>query len=240
MAAPDIISTRPISRRIDNPIDRRRFLAATSAGAATMLASAYPRNVGAQTMTIDFRAAAIGGLPEGFIFARTGNGAAGGWSVLEDTSAPSKRVLAQTIADPTDYRFPMAIHEKISAANVEATVRFKAVAGRVDRAGGLVVRLADADNYYVVRANALEDNVNFYRVVNGGRREIKGVAMAVPSGVWHELSLKAVGDSFTIAFNGRALFTATDRTFAAAGKVALWTKADSVTHFDGLMVKMLA
>lgn len=119
-------------------------------------------------------------------------------------------------------------------------MRFKAVAGRGDRAGGLFVRLADPDNYCVVRANALENNVNFYRLVNGNRRDIKGASAAVPSAVWHELGLKAVGDTFTISFNGRVLFTAKDRTFTAAGKVGLWTKADSITRFDALTVTVLA
>ena len=72
--------------------------------------------------------------------------------------------------DQTDYRFPLAIYDKLVAVNVDVTVRFKAVAGRVDRAGGIAIRLADPNNYYVVRANALEDNVNFYRVVKGSRR----------------------------------------------------------------------
>ena len=101
------------------------------------------------------------------------------------------------------------------------------------------MRLADADNYYVVRANALEDNVNFYRVVQGSRREIHGVGAKVTSDQWHTLSIKAEGDRFTIGFDGATLFTASDRTFAGTGKVALWTKADSVTRFDALTIRIL-
>ena len=174
-----------------------------------------------------------------FTFARTGNGAPAEWAVQEDASTPNRRVLAQTSTDPTDYRFPLAIYQRIDAANVEATVRFKAVAGRVDRAGGLMVRYADPDNYYVVRANALEDNVNLYRVVKGSRREITGASVSVPSGVWHTLGLKADGDRFTISFNGTVLFSAADRTFTTPGKIGLWTKADSVTRFDALTVRAL-
>ena len=106
-----------------------------------------------------------GQLPEGFRMARTGQGAPAAWSVVDDASVPAGRVLAQTSTDQTDYRFPLAIYDGVSAKDVEVTVRFKAVAGRVDRAGGIAVRLTDADNYYVLRANALEDNVNFYHVV---------------------------------------------------------------------------
>ena len=175
----------------------------------------------------------------GFSFARTGNGAVSDWQVQSDESTPNQRVLVQTSTDSTDYRFPLAIYPAIDAANVEATVRFKAVAGRVDRAGGLMVRYADPDNYYVVRANALENNVNLYRVLKGSRREIKGISVPVLSDTWHTLGLKAIGERLTVSFNGKELFTATDRTFANAGKIGLWTKADSVTRFDVLTVRVL-
>ena len=183
--------------------------------------------------------AELGKLPEGFQVARTGKGAPAAWSVVEDPSVPGGRVLAQTSSDQTDYRFPLAIYDRANAKDVEVSVRFKPVAGRIDRAGGIAVRLADADNYYVVRANALEDNVNFYRVVQGSRREIHGVGAKIASDQWHTLSIKAEGDKFTIGFDGVTLFTASDRTFAGTGKVALWTKADSVTRFDALTIRPL-
>ena len=159
---------------------------------------------------------------------------------MDDASVPAGRVLAQTSADQTDYRFPLAIYDAVTAKDVEVTVRFKAVAGRVDRAGGIAVRLTDADNYYVLRANALEDNVNFYHVVHGSRRADPRCRCKVASDQWHTLSLKAVGDQFTIGFNDKTLFTVADRTFANAGKVALWTKADSVTRFDALTIRTLS
>jgi len=111
------------------------------------------------------------------------------------------------------------------------------VAGKIDQAGGIAVRLADPDNYYVVRVNALEDNVNFYHVVKGVRKEIHGAAIKVSSGEWHTLGLKAEGDRFTISFDGKQLFSTSDKTFRAAGKVALWTKADSVTRFTDLTIR---
>jgi hypothetical protein len=165
--------------------------------------------------------AQVGGLPDGFQMARTGKGAPSAWAVVEDTSVVGGRVLAQISSDQTDYRFPLAIYDRANAKDVEVSVRFKPVAGRIDRAGGIAVRLADADNYYVVRANALEDNVNFYRVVQGSRRQIHGVTAKVASDQWHTLSIKAEGDKFTIGFDGATLFTARDRTFGEAGKVAL-------------------
>ncbi len=190
-------------------------------------------------MTISFAPGAPGGLPDGFATARTGSGAPAVWATIADPAASSGHLLVQTSADTTDYRFPLAIYDRRSAVDVDVTVRFKAVGGRIDRAAGIAVRLADPDNYYVVRANALEDNVNFYRVLKGSRREIKGATARVTPDAWHTLGLKAQGDQFTIAFDGNTLFTTTDRTFTASGKVALWTKADSITQFDALVVKVL-
>lgn len=91
----------------------------------------------------------------------------------------------------------------------------------------------------MVRANALEDNVNLYRVVKGDRREIKGASAKVASGQWHTLGLKAEGEIFTVTYDGQVLFTATDRAMSGAGRVALWTKADSVTRFDALTIRIL-
>lgn len=102
-----------------------------------------------------------------------------------------------------------------------------------------MVRLALPDNYYVVRANALEDNVRLYRVVEGRRQQIGGVNTKVSGNQWHTLGLRAERDKFTISFDGAPLFTAEDKTFANSGKVALWTKADSVTYFDTITITPL-
>ena len=215
-------------------MERRGLLLAIASVATANQAAAQQQNI------IAFENAQPGQLPAGFRTARTGKGAPSAWSVVADPTVPSGKVLAQTSIDQTDYRFPLAIYDDITARDVEVSVRFKAVGGRIDRAGGLAVRLADPDNYYVLRANALEDNVNFYHVVNGSRRQIMGTNVKVPSDQWHTLSLRAAGDQFTIGFNERPLFSATDGTFTNAGKVGLWTKADSVTWFDTLTIRTLA
>ena len=98
------------------------------------------------------------------------------------------------------------------------------------------MRLTDADNYYVVRANATEDNVRFYRVVKGRREQLEGANVKVAPNEWHTLGLKAEGGRFTVTYDGKQLYTATDSTFAAAGKIGLWTKADSVTRFDRIEI----
>jgi len=193
------------------------------------------------TGSIDLSRFAVGPLPPDFLTSwRTGKGAIGDWRVVEDASASQGKAIAQLSADPTDYRFPLAIYEPLQTQDLEASVRFKAVSGNGDRAGGLAVRLADADNYYVVRANALEGNVNLYHVVKGRRQQTAGASARVSSGVWHTLTLRAEGDRLSVSFDGKQLLTHSDRTFAGPGKVALWTKADSVTHFDRLEIGRLA
>jgi hypothetical protein len=181
----------------------------------------------------------VGAAPADFKFARTGQGSESHWTVTQDATAFSGRAIEQTSADRTDYRFPLAIFDSVVARNVDVSVSFKPVAGRVDQAGGIAVRVLDVNNYYVVRANALEDNVRFYRVVEGRREQVAGANTKVASNEWHTLGLKADGDVFTIEFDGKTLFTTTDKTFAGAGKIALWTKSDSVTRFDQISIDVL-
>src|ERR1700686_90288 len=121
---------------LSQPVARRAMLLASGAAALTSPAAWA---AGGSTM-IDFSGVPVGRLPSGFTTTKTGQGAASVWAVLKDTSVEGGRVLAQTSTDQTDYRFPLAIYEKLSAANVDVNVRFKAVAGRVDRAGGIAVR----------------------------------------------------------------------------------------------------
>ena len=208
--------------------------------AASLLAWATPRalaETGAIMIAIGHMK--FGSAPTGFSFARTGKGAAAEWTVTEDQTASQGRAIEQTSTDRTDYRFPLAIHESLSAANLDVEIRFKAVAGKIDQAEGIAVRLQDADNYYVVRANALEDNVRFYRVVQGRREQLDGANLRVTPNQWHTRGLRAEGERFTVSYDGKILFSVIDKTFAEAGGVALWTKADSVTRFDEMTITML-
>jgi hypothetical protein len=198
-----------------------------------------PMSAQSETTSIDISRMQPGTAPPGFEFTLTGGGPVSAWKIVSDPTATAQKAIAQTSRDRTDYRFPLAVYQPLSAKNVEVTVRFKPVAGQVDQAGGIAVRLADRDNYYVVRANALEDNVRFYRVVNGRRQQIQGADVKVAPSQWHTLGLRAEGNRFTVSFDGKPLFTAEDKTFANAGKVALWTKADSVTHFDTISITPL-
>ena len=110
--------------------------------------------------TVSFDKDAPGAAPSGWTIAMTHNGGAPRWEVVKDDSAPGKpNVFAQLSTDATGGRFPLAVYEKATVKDGTLSVKFKAVSGRVDQAAGLIWRYKDPDNYYIVRANALEDNV---------------------------------------------------------------------------------
>jgi hypothetical protein len=200
---------------------------------AFLLAACEPTATPGRAETVTFGASkGLGDLE----FAVTGSGAPGEWSIVRDDAT---QALAQTGADSTDDRFPLAIYRPFSARNVYVSIRFMAVSGKVDRAGGVIVRLTSAGDYYLARANALENNVRFYRVVGGKRQMIAGVDAPVASGAWHTLGIAARDDRFIILFNGRELFGATDAKVPGPGRVGMWTKADSVTWFESIKIKSL-
>jgi hypothetical protein len=200
----------------------------------------------AQTV-LDFHTAEVGKLPSDFSTALTGGGELAVWVVQEEPTAPSgNKVLAQTSADRTSYRFPLCVYEKVTARDVRVSVKFKPVSGKVDQAAGIVWRYRDKDNYYIVRANALENNVVLYKVEHGKRTDLKPISAGllaygrkanVPQGQWSELRLMATGKRFEVALNGEHLFAVEDETFPQPGKIGLWTKADSVTYFDNLTIE---
>lgn len=188
----------------------------------------------------DFEADKVGESPVGFSFARTGSGRIGRWIVQEEKSAPSgTHVLAQVDADATDYRFPIAAADEPVLRDLKLSVGCKMIAGQVDQAAGLVFRYRDENNYYVTRANALEGNVRLYKVVNGSRQQFAGWNGPVTASIWHEYRVEARGDHVEVFWDGQKVIDAKDGTFSAAGKVGVWTKADSVTYFDNLSIEPL-
>jgi hypothetical protein len=195
--------------------------------------------------TVDFNKDKAGEPPKGFSTALTGQGRAGVWVVTKDDASPNRgNVLAQTDADATGYRFPLCVHESVTAKDADISVSFKPISGKKDQAAGIVWRYRDKDNYYIVRANSLENNVVLYKVQNGKREDLPlksegrtyGKKAKVPSGQWSVLRVTAKGNLFAVYLNGEKLYEVEDGTFAEAGKVGLWTKADSVTYFDDLKV----
>jgi hypothetical protein len=196
--------------------------------------------------TVDFNKDNTGESPKGFTTALTGQGKAGVWVVMKDDASPGQgNVLAQTDTDATSYRFPVCVYDGATAKDADISVKFKPVSGKKDQAAGIVWRYRDRDNYYIVRANALENNVVLYKVEGGKRVDLPlkgegrtyGKKAPVPSGKWSALRVTAKGNLFTVYLNGEKLYEVEDGTFTEAGKVGLWTKADSVTYFDDLLIK---
>jgi hypothetical protein len=221
------------------PIARRTSVVISIAIVIGGLAVSAPSDAQSTKVKVDIGSMPSGEEPTDFTFWHTGGGGPTEWRTVSDPTAVRQAAIAQTSTDTTGYRFPLAVYRPVSAKNVDVSVRFKPVAGKIDQAGGIAVRLTSYDDYYVVRANALEDNVRFYRVVKGRREQIDGVDTKVSGNQWHTLGLRAEGDAFTVSFDGKTVFTAHDKTFAEAGKVALWTKSDSVTHFDTITIMPL-
>jgi hypothetical protein len=199
-------------------------------GFVIVFAPAAPRS---RADTVTF--AASKGLDD-FEFAATGSGQPGEWSIVHNDAI---QALTQTGTDPVDDRFPLAIYRAFSGRNVYVSIRFMPVSGNIDQAGGVIVRSTLAGDYYLARANALENNVRFYRVVGGKREMIAGVDARVSGREWHTLGIAARDDRFIILFDGRELFGATDGTLRGPGRIGLWTKADSVTRFESITIKSL-
>src|SRR5205814_3833445 len=156
--------------------------------------------------------------------------------IVRNNEAGEGNMLAQTDAVTTDYRFPAAVYNDVTAKDVEVSVQFKAISGKGDQGAGLVWRYRDSNNYYVTRCNALEDNCTIYHVVNGRRQAFLNRSVKVASNVWHNLTVKARGDHFVVTYDGKPVLDAKDSTFKDTGKVGVWTKADSVIAFDDFSI----
>jgi hypothetical protein len=185
-----------------------------------------------QTVTFDQSSA----LPEGWTSSVTGHGEAK-WEVIADGSAISPPNVLRQSGEAT---FCWAVDTKQKLTDGFAEVKIKPISGKEDQAGGLVWRFKDANNYYVVRANALEGNVVLYKTVDGKRSSLQvkgrmfgyGVDTKVPKGKWSTLRVEFAGNLFTVFLDSKKLFEVEDDTFKNEGAVGLWTKADSVTLFD--------
>jgi hypothetical protein len=177
---------------------------------------------------VNFDNATVGQSPPRWTGTHTGDGKPK-WMVEKDDTAPSKpNVLKQS--GEADY--PVAVMNDTNIKDGFVEVKFKPISGKEDQAAGVVWRYQDAKNYYIARANALEGNVRIYHFVNGKRTQFNGVKIEVPAGQWQTLRVDFSGNASKVIFNGKQLFDATNTTIKPAGKVGVWTKADSVTLFD--------
>ena len=181
-----------------------------------------------QGETVNFDKAEVGKSPAGWTATQTGSGHAV-WAVVADETAPSKPNVLKQSGQAT---FSICLKDDTSLKNGFVEVKFKPISGREDQAGGLIWRAKDVNNYYIARANALEDNVTIYHTINGRRIEKKRTRMKVASNQWHTLHVDFQANHFTVSFDGTKAIEWDDETFTDAGKVGVWTKADSVTLFD--------
>ena len=214
-----IVHQMTVGKRVRK--DMRRMMSAV--GAVLM---AVP--VVAQTSKVDFENDQIGKPPAGWTATQTGGGRAT-WTVEKDDTAPSKTNVLKQSGVAT---YPVCLKDDTHLRDGVVEVKFKPISGKEDQAGGVVWRAKDSNNYYVARANALEDNVTIYHTINGKRTEKKRTNMKVASNAWHTLQVDFQGSHFIVTFDGKKAIEWDDETFRDAGKVGVWTKADSVTEFD--------
>jgi hypothetical protein len=178
--------------------------------------------------TFNFDADVVGKVPAGWIAGVTGQGAHR-WSVETDASAPSQpNVLKQSGRGD----FPWCVRPDSAIADGDVEVRFKPLSGTEDQAAGIVWRWKDGGNYYVARANALENNVSLYYTQAGRRITIKYVDAPVAGDKWHALRVDFSGTHIRVALDVNIYIDIDDDHIAGAGAVGVWTKADSVTLFD--------
>ncbi len=179
---------------------------------------------------INFDSAPPGTLPPGLTVA------SGGWQVrADDTAKSGPNVLVQT-AQNEGSDFNIIVVDKVQLKDLEISVRFRSLSGREDQGGGPVWRYRDIGNYYIARYNPLEDNFRVYKVVEGRRKMLESVKIE-PTPGWHEIRITMTGNSIACYYDGQLYLEAMDDSFAAAGQVGLWTKADAVTAFDDLRVR---
>ncbi|MFL6715447.1 MAG: hypothetical protein ACJ8G3_03700 [Burkholderiaceae bacterium] len=178
--------------------------------------------------TITFDNDAVGQQPTGWICGKTGKGNPH-WTIEADDSAPSRPNILKQAGTAA---FPWCVREDSRLENGLVEVKFKPVSGKEDEAGGVVWRWKDGDNYYVARANALENNVSLYYTLKGERITIKYVKAPVAPNTWHTLRVAYQGDAIRVTLDGETYIDIKDTHLSGAGKVGVWTKADSVILFD--------
>jgi hypothetical protein len=199
-----------------------------------ILAACGPATSHSPADTITFDAAK---RLDDFEFATAGDGRPGEWMIIDNDAG---RALAPIDTQATENRLSFAIYRPFSGRDVYASTRFMTLSGKIDQTAGIFVRFRSVDDYYAVGANAIENNVNLYRVVAGRREMIGCMEINVSGQAWHTLGIAARDDRLTAFFDGRELFVATDRRFPGPpGKVGLWTQANSMTLFETLTIGSL-
>jgi hypothetical protein len=187
--------------------------------------AALAGTAGAQTLHFDDDA--VGAPPPGWTCGLTGRGNPK-WTVEAHPSHPNGKVLLQSGSGT----FPWCVRTGTAIADGFVETRFVPISGREDQAGGVMWRWKDGDNYYVARANALEDNVSLYYTERGSRKTIKYVDAPVARNTPHVLRVEFAGDRISVFLDGKRYIDERDSHISGPGAVGVWTKADSVTAFS--------
>jgi hypothetical protein len=166
----------------------------------------------------------------------TGVGRPPNWQPVADPDAPDGWALAETAGDPADLRFPLCISPQAMARDFDATLRFKPISGSRAQVAGLMFRAQSASDYYVVRANALDNSVRLYRMEKAKRSQLASKEAPIEAGKWHSLRVIAANERFEVALDGKTLFDVTDRSLPQSGPLGVWSQADSVTRYGSLLV----
>jgi hypothetical protein len=164
---------------------------------------------------------------------------AGEWKVLETDQAKSpSRVLGQLMAKGAEHAYKTVLIDGTESSDIEFEVSFLPIDGKADMGGGLIWRATDERNYYLTRANPLEQNIRIYRVVEGVRKMLKNFDEIIDARQWHTLRVTTNGCHIQVFFDNKQVFDLCDRTFST-GRVGLWTKSDAVTYFDDLNLQIV-
>jgi hypothetical protein len=187
---------------------------------------------------VNFDTDTLGRVPPGWSVTMASRGLAPRWEVRRDSSAPTQPyVLAHLCNYSGTDRGPLAIFDSLSLRDGDVSVRIKAVSGRQDEIGGVVWRYRDPGNYYLALANAVSHNVAIFRVQDGHRVQLRvPVPHDIEPDAWNILKVAVRGSRFQVYINHRRILEVWDHTFAASGKVGLWTMDDSLTYFDDFRV----
>lgn len=193
-------------------------------------------------ISFNFDSMKTGELPPGWTSSITNRGTPPQWLVIHDPTAPSRpNVLAQKSQGGPRYRFPLCLIDTVNCLDGDLSVRLKIVSGTDDRDAGVVFRVIDQNNYYLVRASAREHNLMMFRVTDGHFHPIplKGLAPGILAvnhpvkvGDWNLLRVNYKGSQMAVYFNHRKVFDASDALLNTAGRAGVWTKADTVAYFD--------
>ncbi len=194
----------------------------------------------AEERTWTFDADSPGKTPEEFVLGTLFDGRpAGEWKVLQtDRAASPPHVLGQLLGKGAEHAYKVVLIDGTSSSDLDLLVSFLPIDGKADMGGGLIWRATDDRNYYLTRANPLEQNIRIYRVVKGVRQLLQNFDQTITLKDWHALRVIHTGCRIQVFYDKRKVFDLCDRTFTT-GRIGLWTKSDAVTYFDDLRLQVL-